>query len=130
MAVNGDYPFGLVEGDRIYDNFLYEQAENTESSTRVCSKVCSRLVDRLQNDKRCIAICVPCQNETLDELMRTVSSLLENIEFLQRKVFYALESFVLNLFTSRLPYAILRPGCTRMKWDLRSSGSLLILCQS
>jgi hypothetical protein len=96
MAVNGDYPFGHVEGDRIYDNFLYEQAENTENSTRVCSKVCSRFVDTLENDKRCIAICVPCQNVTLDELMRTVSSLLDNVEFLQRKVIYALGSFVLN----------------------------------
>jgi hypothetical protein len=86
MAVNVDFPFGPMESELIYDNFSYEEVKTTECLGRVCTNICSHLMEDPDENKRYLTICVPCYNEDLDELMKTLYSLMENVEFMQRKV--------------------------------------------
>lgn len=86
MAVQIDFPFGPMEEELIYDNFTYEQVKTTECLGRVCTNICTQLMEDPDENKRYLTICVPCYNEDLDELMKTLYSLMENVEFMQRKV--------------------------------------------
>jgi hypothetical protein len=81
-----DLPFGPMEGSLIFDNFTYEDVKTTQCLGKVCTNICTHLLDDPDTNKRYLTICVPCYNEDLDELLKTLLSLMENIEFMQRKV--------------------------------------------
>jgi cellulose synthase/poly-beta-1,6-N-acetylglucosamine synthase-like glycosyltransferase len=81
-----DLPFGPMEGALIYDNFTYEDVKTTQCLGKVCTNICTQLLEDPDPNKRYLTICVPCYNEDLDELLKTLLSLMENIEFMQRKV--------------------------------------------
>lgn len=79
-------PFGPVEQEIIFDDFTYEDVKTTNCVGKVCRNICSELINDPDENKRYLTICVPCYNEDLDELLKTLFSLMENVEFMQRKV--------------------------------------------
>ena len=79
-------PFGPMEEPLVFDNFSYEDVKTTQCIGKVCKNMCAQLVNDPDEKKRYLTICVPCYNEDLDELLKTLLSLMENIEFMQRKV--------------------------------------------
>lgn len=79
-------PFGPMEEPLTFDNFSYEDVKTKECLGKVCTNICTKLLDDPDQNKRYLAICMPCYNEDLDELLKTLFSLMENIEFMQRKV--------------------------------------------
>lgn len=79
-------PFGPVEEPLIFDNFSYEDVKTTHCVGRVCENICAELLTDPDEHKKYLTICVPCYNEDLDELLKTLYSLMENVEFMQRKV--------------------------------------------
>lgn len=80
-----DLPFGPVEEPLVFDSFTFEDVKAKQCVARVCKNICSGLVND-RGEKMYLTICVPCYNEHLDELMKTIHSLMENVEFMQRKV--------------------------------------------
>jgi len=79
-------PFGPVEQEIIFDDFTYEDVKTTNCVGKVCRNICTELINDPDENKRYLTICVPCYNEDLDELLKTLFSLMENVEFMQRKV--------------------------------------------
>eukprot|EP00602_Paraphysomonas_sp_CaronLab_P007790 CAMPEP_0185027752 /NCGR_PEP_ID=MMETSP1103-20130426/12954_1 /TAXON_ID=36769 /ORGANISM="Paraphysomonas bandaiensis, Strain Caron Lab Isolate" /LENGTH=559 /DNA_ID=CAMNT_0027561865 /DNA_START=78 /DNA_END=1754 /DNA_ORIENTATION=+ len=60
-----------------------------ECHGRVCTKLCEyidnvTLCDR--GTKNYFCICIPCYNESMDDLMKTVLCLMENIDFMKHEV--------------------------------------------
>ena len=88
MAFSLDLPFGPMEGELIFDEFTFEEVKTTECMGKVCKNICGSLLDDPDPNKKYLTICVPCYNEDLDELLKTLYSLMENVEFMQRKVSY------------------------------------------
>ena len=81
-----DLPFGPMEEPLVFDNFTYEDVKTNQCIGKVCRNICTQFLDDPDENKRYLTICVPCYNEDLDELLKTLLSLMENIEFMQRKV--------------------------------------------
>jgi hypothetical protein len=79
-------PFGPMDEPILFDNFSYEDVKTKECLGKVCKNICGHLLNDPDEKKRYLTICVPCYNEDLDELLKTLFSLMENIEFMQRKV--------------------------------------------
>ena len=59
----------------------------TECYASVCVDICAALMEEAKkNNVTYLTICVPCYNETSDELLETFESLMVNIEFIKLKV--------------------------------------------
>ncbi len=87
--MSGDLPLGPVTEPLIIDNFSYEQVKKTKCAATVCQNICQYLSTAAELEHaevKYLLICVPCYNENLEELMKTFLSLLENFDFMQRKV--------------------------------------------
>ncbi|RYH30586.1 hypothetical protein EON65_04710 [archaeon] len=80
-------PLGPVEGSTIVDEFTYEEVKEKECFATVAEEICSHLLQKAESDNvKFMTVCVPCYNEDLSELLKTLVSLLENFEFMERKV--------------------------------------------
>jgi hypothetical protein len=77
---------GPLERPIVIDEFTYDQVKGVECLGQVCRKVCKALKKSLGKDKRkFLCICVPCYNESTEDLMKTIASLMENIDFMKHK---------------------------------------------
>lgn len=82
------------------DDFSFEQVKEKECVATVAEEVCGYLMEKADTESiKYLCVCVPCYNEDLSELLKTLVSLLENFEFMARKV-------------SRLPPAPVAPACS------------------
>lgn len=58
---------------------------------QLCDKIASVIDEGTLLDggtKKYLAICVPCYNESMDDLMKTVVSIMENIDFMKNSARY------------------------------------------
>jgi cellulose synthase/poly-beta-1,6-N-acetylglucosamine synthase-like glycosyltransferase len=77
---------GPLERPVIMDEFTFSQVKGAECLGQVCRKVCKALKRSLGKDKRkFLCVCVPCYNESTDDLMKTIASLMENVDFMKHK---------------------------------------------
>jgi hypothetical protein len=79
-------PLGPVDQSIIVDNFTYKQVKNKKCSASICNNICDNLIQTSNVYIKYLCICVPCYNEDLKELTKTLMSIMENVEFMQRKV--------------------------------------------
>lgn len=80
-------PFGPVEGKPVIDEFTYEDVKETECKALPSRTIGSYLIDRAEAEgTKYLCVCVPCYNEDLEELMKTLVSLMENFDFMIKKV--------------------------------------------
>jgi hypothetical protein len=79
-------PLGPVEAASVLDHYSL-QLVGPACAASVSSNVCRYLVERAAAEgTKYLCICVPCYNEESLELLKTLLSLLSNMEFLERKV--------------------------------------------
>lgn len=79
-------PFGPVDQPAIIDTYNYEDVKESHCEATVANNICNHLLDISEiEDTRYMTVCLPCYNEDLEELLKTIVSLMENFEFMQRK---------------------------------------------
>ena len=77
---------GPLERPIVMDEFTFSQVKGVECLGQVCRKVCKALKRSLGKEKRkFLCVCVPCYNESTDDLMKTIASLMENVDFMKHK---------------------------------------------
>lgn len=82
-------PLGPVAEFAIYDNFSYEDVRESHCVASVSKSVCNFLIEKARNEnKKYLAVCLPAYNEELDEMIKTLKSLMKCFEFMQKKVRY------------------------------------------
>lgn len=80
-------PLGPVEGRNIIDNYTFEEVKEKECVASIAEELSQFLLEKADVEGiKYLCICVPCYNEDLSELLKTLLSLLENFEFMERKV--------------------------------------------
>jgi hypothetical protein len=81
-------PLGPIAEFPVYDSFTYEDVRESHCVASVSKYVCEHLVNKARaEEKRFLAVCLPAYNEDLDEMIKTLVSLMKNFEFMQRKVY-------------------------------------------
>jgi hypothetical protein len=74
-----------------YDQFSISEVEYERCEAHPLRKICDALINHVENtDSKYLCICVPCYNEEIDEFLKTVLSLMDNMEFIRRKVIHFL----------------------------------------
>jgi cell fate (sporulation/competence/biofilm development) regulator YlbF (YheA/YmcA/DUF963 family) len=77
---------GPLDQSTVTDEFTFTQVKGAECLGQVCRKVCKALKRSLGKEKRkFLCVCVPCYNESTDDLMKTIASLMENVDFMKHK---------------------------------------------
>ncbi len=79
---------GPVNEPLVVDNFLFEDVNESKCSASKCKNIGAHLMGEVSDNPQAkyLAICVPCYNETVDDLLKTLISLMQNIDFMQRTV--------------------------------------------
>jgi cellulose synthase/poly-beta-1,6-N-acetylglucosamine synthase-like glycosyltransferase len=85
--MNGIYvPLGPVDDFPVIDDFTYEEVRENHCVATVANEVCRYLVEKAELEgKKYLPVCIPCYNEDFLELLKTLVSLMENFEFMQKK---------------------------------------------
>ena len=84
-------PIGPVDDFPIIDDFTYEEVRDNHCIARIAPEVCRFLIEKANEEQtKYLPLCIPCYNENFEELLKTMISLMENFEFMQRKVFCSL----------------------------------------
>jgi hypothetical protein len=79
-------PLGPVVGFPVLDDFTYEEVKDDLCAARVSDEVCLYLIEKAELEgKKYLPVCIPCYNEDFLELLKTLVSLMENFEFMQKK---------------------------------------------
>jgi len=79
---DSDYPI-------LCDEFTFEEVEYEKCEAFPFKTICDALVSKVEHtDSKYLCICVPCYNEDVDEFLKTILSLMENMEFIHRKAFF------------------------------------------
>jgi hypothetical protein len=90
-------PFGPVEGKGVFDDFTYEDVNESECKAFPSRNIGSFLIDKAEKEgTKYLCVCVPCYNEDLEELLKTLVSLMENFDFMIKKVFLSQFTLVLD----------------------------------
>lgn len=81
-------PLGSVDQTQwVCDSFTFDEVETIHCVAGVCRNVSQYLLDQLQGtNKKYLAVCIPCFDEEIEVFMKTLVSVMENIEFMQKKV--------------------------------------------
>ena len=81
-------PFGPYDDKIIFDEFNYEEVNTTSCMGTKAIHICDHLLNQPKTNihQKYLAICVPCYNENIGELMKTIISLMENIEFMKKRI--------------------------------------------
>jgi hypothetical protein len=80
-------PLGPVDGPPYVDDFSYEDVKEGTCTAQPSKRIGQYLMDRAEQDTtNYLCVCVPCYNEDLDEMMKMVISLMENFDFMIKKV--------------------------------------------
>lgn len=80
-------PFGPLEGKPINDDFKFEDVKESECKAFPSRNIGRYLIERAEvENTKYLCVCVPAYNEDLDELLKTLVSLMENFDFMIKKV--------------------------------------------
>ena len=80
-------PFGPLEGQAVIDNFTFEDVKESECKAFPSRNIGRYLIDRAKAENtKYLCVCVPAYNEDLEELLKTLVSLMENFDFMIKKV--------------------------------------------
>lgn len=91
-------PLGPVEGIPYIDNFTYEDVKEGTCTAQKSKEIGRHLMAKAHAENvKYLCVCVPCYNEGLEELMKTMISLMENFDFMLKKVRFTF-SFLHQLF--------------------------------
>jgi hypothetical protein len=84
------YPFGPMDTNDfplVIDDFTFDDVNQNDCVGKSCKNICYHFVEEAETNGVCfLTICIPCYNENVDELMKTISSIMNNIEFIKHKV--------------------------------------------
>lgn len=80
-------PLGPLEKKLVIDNFSYRSVRESHCVARISKNICRHLVHQAQEeDVKYLTICIPAYNEEYGEMMKTLITLMQNIEFMFKKV--------------------------------------------
>jgi hypothetical protein len=80
-------PLGPVDGIPFIDNFTYEDVKEGTCTAQKSRIIGNHLIAKAEEEKvKYLCVCVPCYNEDLEELLKTLISLMENFDFMIKKV--------------------------------------------
>lgn len=77
---------GPVNEPVIFDEFTFEKIKMEECLGRVCKRICRSLNEQKKDTEKFLCVCVPVYNESKDDLMKTIMSVMENIDFIKHKI--------------------------------------------
>jgi hypothetical protein len=89
MSKNGFVlPFGPVNHqDSVIDTYYYEDVNESHCVGQVSQNICRHLLEVSQLEgKKFLPVCCPAYNEEVDEMEKTVMSMLESFNFMKNKV--------------------------------------------
>jgi len=80
-------PLGPTNESPVIDNFTYEKVGESHCVAAVSKKISYFLIEKARLEgKKYLTVCIPAYNENFLEMLKTLTSLLINFEFMQRKV--------------------------------------------
>lgn len=81
------FPFGPKDDPFTQlEEFTYEAVKGEECHAVICKNICDTIISTSAPNVLFLPVCIPCYNEDMIELMKVVSSVMENMEFMLRKV--------------------------------------------
>jgi cellulose synthase/poly-beta-1,6-N-acetylglucosamine synthase-like glycosyltransferase len=76
----------LQDDQKVAQEFTFSQVRGNECLGQVCQEVCDALKHSFkQENRKFLCVCVPCYNESTVDLMKTVASLMKNVDFMKHK---------------------------------------------
>lgn len=90
--MSDDFAFiGPVEDYSVLDDFTYADVRESHCVATVCKSICDDLINKAANDnKKYITVCIPAYNEEFEEMVQTLTSLMENFQYLRNRVSWSL----------------------------------------
>lgn len=80
-------PMGPLDDLMLKDEFSFEDVRTVHCVATINKNICSHLIRKANDEnKRYLTICIPAYNEEFEEMLKTLVSLMENIEFMKKKV--------------------------------------------
>jgi cellulose synthase/poly-beta-1,6-N-acetylglucosamine synthase-like glycosyltransferase len=78
---------GYLDQQIIFDEFSLRQVEGKECKGQICKTICKALKRSFakQKQRKFLCCCVPCYNEEKDDLIKTIHSTMDNIDFMKNK---------------------------------------------
>lgn len=69
------------------DEFSFAEVNGDECMAVACTSITNSFLNSVKKSGgKYLCICVPCYNENIEEFTKTILSLMENMEFIQKKV--------------------------------------------
>jgi hypothetical protein len=83
-----DFAFiGPVEDDSVLDDFTYEDVRESHCVASTSKFICEHLVNKGKDEnKKYVTVCIPAYNEEFEEMVQTITSLMENFQYLRNRV--------------------------------------------
>ena len=80
--------FGPVSFENLWiDNFWYEEVKETHCVAQLAENICKNLIDVAHLEgKKFLAVCCPAYNEESEEMIKTITSMMVNFNYLRNKV--------------------------------------------
>ncbi len=105
-------PFGPLEGKPVNDDFNYDDVKEGECKAFPSRNIGRYLIDRAEvENTKYLCVCVPAYNEDLEELLKTLVSLMENFDFMIKKVqLFTVFSIFSLIFFYRQDYMMILQG--------------------
>ncbi len=80
-------PIGPVDNHCVVDEFTFTEVRETHCVASVSENISNYLIDTaITEKKKYLTVCIPAYNEEFEEMLKTLVSLMESIEYMQRKV--------------------------------------------
>lgn len=80
-------PFGPWDKHVVTDDFTYFDVKQNLCVAKISEKICEELKKNANTENvKYLTICIAVYNEEFEEVLKTILSILNNIEFMKRKV--------------------------------------------
>jgi hypothetical protein len=97
-------PIGPISDQFLVDVFSFEKVREKHCVASVSENISNYLTNKAANENiKYLAVCIPAYNEEFEEMLKTLVTLMENVEFMKRKVslsvaFLSLVFIIYSLF--------------------------------
>jgi hypothetical protein len=80
-------PFGPLEKKVLTDTYTYRGVRENHCVASVSRNICKHLVKKAEKENvQYLTICIPAYNEEFEEMVKTLITLMENVQFMLKKV--------------------------------------------
>jgi hypothetical protein len=99
-------PIGPISDNLLVDVYSLEKVRENHCVASVAKNISNYLTNKASDENiKYLAICIPAYNEEFEEMLKTLVTLMENVEFMKRKVVFCFLLLCLSFIFSFLSFS-------------------------